>query len=309
MKDLLVGSTGFVGGNLRQAHTFTAECHSVNVKDYYGSQPDYCIYAGVSSAMFLANTASERDFAIMQAARENLRKIRPKSVILISTIAVFGDSRGKDENDIPEAASAYGANRYQLENWVREDHPNVNIIRLPALYGIGLKKNLLFDMHNIVPAMLTQEKYALLSEESSIVQESYSLNANGFWVLDKECDFRSLRTWFNASDFNALSFTDSRSRFQFYSLKRLWNDIQTAIHEKLPLVHFCTPPVSARTVYQTVRHCDDWENHICSKQPFDYDLHSLYAEAFGGCGCYLCSLEEELRDIESFMMAWEEQEN
>ena len=54
-RDLLVGSTGFVGGNLRAKHTFAAVCHSSDIAAQYGTQPDLCVYAGVPAAMFLAN--------------------------------------------------------------------------------------------------------------------------------------------------------------------------------------------------------------------------------------------------------------
>ena len=33
--DLLVGSTGFVGGNLLAKHTFAAECHSSDITAQY----------------------------------------------------------------------------------------------------------------------------------------------------------------------------------------------------------------------------------------------------------------------------------
>mgnify|MGYP002224763577 CR=1 FL=1 len=65
----------------------------------------------------------------------------------------------------PDGLPAYGRNRLQLERWVREDYPNALIVRLPALYGIGLKKNFLFDLHTITPAMLKPEKYTELAQK------------------------------------------------------------------------------------------------------------------------------------------------
>ena len=160
-RDLLVGSTGFVGGNLRAKHTFAAVCHSSDIAAQYGTQPDLCVYAGVPAAMFLANADPEADMEVMRTARENLRKIAPKSLVLISSIAVFADSRGRCEDDAPDTDGlpAYGRNRLQLEQWVREDFNDALIVRLPALYGAGLKKNFLFDLHTITPAMLKPEKY------------------------------------------------------------------------------------------------------------------------------------------------------
>ena len=141
--DLLVGSTGFVGGNLLAKHTFAAECHSSDITAQYGTRPDLCVYAGVPAAMFLANADPKADLAVMRAARENIRQIAPKRLVLISSIAVLADSRGVYE-DSPaqdtEGLPAYGKNRLQLERWVREDFPDALIVRLPALYGAGIRK-------------------------------------------------------------------------------------------------------------------------------------------------------------------------
>ena len=72
-RDLLVGSTGFVGGNLRAKLTFAAVCHSSDIAAQYSTQPDLCVYAGVPAAMFLANADPEADMEVMRTARENLR--------------------------------------------------------------------------------------------------------------------------------------------------------------------------------------------------------------------------------------------
>lgn len=64
--------------------------------------------------MFLANADPEADLAVMRAARENIRQIAPKRLVLISSIAVLADSRGVYE-DSPaqdtEGLPAYGKNR------------------------------------------------------------------------------------------------------------------------------------------------------------------------------------------------------
>ena len=182
--DLLVGSTGFVGGNLAAKHTFTAACHSSDIAAQYGTRPDLCVYAGVPAAMFLANADPEADLAVMRAARENIRRIAPQQLVLISSIAVLADSRGVYEDSPAQPAEnlpAYGKNRLQLENWVREDFPEALIVRLPALYGAGLKKNFLFDLHTITPAMLRPEKYSELAAKSVLVQSAYTLADNGFY--------------------------------------------------------------------------------------------------------------------------------
>lgn len=304
--DLLVGSTGFVGGNLLAKHTFAAECHSSDITAQYGTRPDLCVYAGVPAAMFLANADPEADLAVMRAARENIRQIAPKRLVLISSIAVLADSRGVYE-DSPvqdtEGLPAYGKNRLQLERWVREDFPDALIVRLPALYGAGLRKNFLFDLHTITPAMLRPEKYSELAAKSPLVKSAYTLADNGFYKLNATADPAALRAFFAANDFNALAFTDARSRYQFYNLGRLWSDMEAARAADVKLLHLCTPPVSAAEVYTAVTGKADWHNEL-PKPPFDYDLRSRHAALLGGSGDYLCTKQQELDDITRFMRSW-----
>ena len=304
-RDLLVGSTGFVGGNLRAKHTFAAVCHSSDIAAQYGTQPDLCVYAGVPAAMFLANADSEADMEVMRTARENLRKIAPKSLVLISSIAVFADSRGRCEDDAPDTDGlpAYGRNRLQLEQWVREDFNDALIVRLPALYGAGLKKNFLFDLHTITPAMLKPEKYNELAEKLPLVKTGYTLADNGFYKLNGTADKTALKEFFAGNDFNALAFTDSRSRYQFYNLGRLWSDMEAARAADVKLLHLCTPPISAAEVYTAVTGKADWHNEL-PKPPFDYDLRSRHAALLGGSGDYLCTKQQELDDITRFMRSW-----
>ena len=304
--DLLVGSTGFVGGNLLAKHTFAAECHSSDITAQYGTRPDLCVYAGVPAAMFLANADPEADLAVMRAARENIRQIAPKRLVLISSIAVLADSRGVYE-DSPaqdtEGLPAYGKNRLQLERWVREDFPDALIVRLPALYGVGIRKNFLFDLHTITPAMLRPEKYSELAAKSPLVKSAYTLADNGFYKLNGTADPAALRAFFAANDFNALAFTDARSRYQFYNLDRLWSDMETARAADVKLLHLCTPPVSAAEVYTAVTGKADWHNEL-PKPLFDYDLRSRHAALLGGSGDYLCTKQQELDDITRFMRSW-----
>lgn len=311
-RDLLVGSTGFVGGNLRAVHAFAALAHSTDVAAQYGARPQLCVYAGVPAAMFLANADPQRDLDVMRQARENLRRIAPERLVLVSSIAVYADSRGRCEDDEPdgEGLAAYGRNRLQLERWVREDFPGCLIVRLPALYGRGLKKNFLYDLHTIVPALLRPEKYAELSVASALVARSYAPAANGFYALAAGAERAALRAYFAQSSFNALSFTDSRSRFQFYPLRRLWGDICAALDAKLTVLNLTPPPLAAREVYRAVTGRDDWRNEL-AKPPMDYDLRSRHARLLNpgaGADGYLCSAAEELADIVEFMRGWRDAE-
>lgn len=303
---VLVGSTGFVGGNLAAKGGFTKQYHSTDVQQGFGQDNDLVVYAGVPAAMFLANADPEADLAVMRTARENIRRLNPKKLVLISSICVYADSRGKTERDIPEpdGLPAYGANRLQLERWVRADRPDALIVRLPALYGLGLKKNFLYDLHTITPAMLRCAKYEELAAQSALVRQGYSDAGNGFYKLNGSVDAAALRQWFAGNDFNALCFTDSRSRYQYYDLRRLWDDIQTVLAAGLTTLNLTTPPVSAAEVYAAVCGTDRAFANQLAAAPFDYDLRSVHAPLLGGADGYLCSKEQELADIVRFMKEW-----
>ena len=301
---VLVGSTGFVGGNLLAAHPFDAAYHSTDVQNGFGRDNGLVVYAGVPAAMYLANADPAADLAVMAAARENLRRLAPKKVVLISSICVFADSRGKTEADepTPEGLAPYGANRLQLERWVREDWPDALIVRLPALYGKGLKKNFLYDLHTITPALLRPDKYRQLAAESELVRIGYEDAGNGFYKLSGKADPAALRAWFAAAPFNALAFTDSRSVYQFYDLARLWGDIRTALDADLRVLHLATPPLSAARVYEAFTG-KTFTNHLPGA-PFDYDLRTRYAALLGGAGEYLCTEPECLTAVCDFLKNW-----
>lgn len=301
---VLVGSTGFVGGNLLTAHPFDAAYHFSDIARGFGRPNGLVVYAGVPAAMFLANADPEADLAVMRTARENLRRLAPQQVVLISTIAVYADSRGRDETAplTADGLPAYGANRLQLERWVREDWPHALIVRLPALYGRGLKKNFLYDLHTITPAMLKAEKYRELAAQSPLVRDGYADAGNGFYKLTEKANRKELRAFFAANGFNALSFTDSRSVYQFYHLAHLWADLNTALSAGLRTLNLATPPLSAAEVYRAATG-REFANELPAP-PFDYDLRTAHASLFGGQDGYLCTREQELAEICAFLRAW-----
>jgi len=134
---------------------------------------------------FLADANPEADREIVLAARENLRKIGAQRTVLISSVNVYDDSRGKDENsEMPtEGLGAYGTYRLELENWVQEDFDDVLIVRLPALYGPGLRKNFIHDLIDPVSPFLSVAIYGELASASMLVARSYEVGEDGFQLL------------------------------------------------------------------------------------------------------------------------------
>ena len=300
----LVGYTGFVGSNIYATGDFDAVYNSKNIQDAYGTKPELLIYAGLRAEKYLANNDPEKDMELIYQAEENISKISPKHLVLISTIDVFKKPRNVDEKSKidTENLHAYGYNRYKLELWVREKYPDALIIRLPGLFGKNIKKNFIYDYINVIPFMLKTEKFIELSEKDPELENFYELQSNGFYKLHvNDVDRERLKAKFKALGFSALNFTDSRSKYQFYDLRRLWNDIQIALEKDIKLWHPATEPVSAGELYKYLIG-DDFENEL-SGEPANYDYRTIHAEAFGGKNGYICDKKQVLDEIKEFVEA------
>ena len=148
-RSALVGYTGFVGGTLHRARAFDALVNSKNADDLRGGAFDLVIHAGVPAVKWIANKDPAADRAAISSIRDVLATMKIAELILISTIDVYPDpSAPLDEGGAidPERNHAYGRHRFELEQWVRGHFANVRIVRLPALFGEGLKKNVVFDL-------------------------------------------------------------------------------------------------------------------------------------------------------------------
>lgn len=298
----LVGYTGFVGSNIYAKGVFDAVYRSANIKDAYGTEPDLLVYAGLRAEKYLANHAPEKDMEQILKAEENIGKINPKKLVLISTIDVFKKPKGVDEMSPVEMKDlhAYGYNRYQLELWVREKYPDALIIRLPGLFGMNLKKNFIYDLINVIPFMLKSEKFEELAERDVEIKKYYRLQDNGFYKVEVSDENREeLKGRFEELGFSALHFTDSRSRYQFYNLGRLWRDIQTALDTGITLWHPATEPVSAGEIYEYVTG-KKFVNKL-DGTPADYDYRTIYAKLFGGENQYISPKECVLEEIKEFV--------
>lgn len=301
----LVGYTGFVGSNIYAVGRDMIEglYNSENIEDAYGTSPDVLIYAGMRAEKYLANKVPEADMGLVRQAEENIHRIAPQKLVLISTIDVFKDPNGKDEGaEIDtQGLHPYGLNRYRLEQWVRENIPDALIIRLPGLYGANIKKNFLYDYINVIPSMLKETKFAELAAKDPQLWNYYELQRNGFYkcMAFSEEEKRTVREKFRKVGFTAIQFTDSRNVYQFYPLSRLWSDIRIALKSKLTLWHPATEPVSASEVYRFLTG-RDFVNNL-SGQPVYYDYRTKYADLFEGNGDYLMSKEAVLEDIRQFV--------
>ena len=88
--------------------------------------------------------------------------------------------------------------------------------------------------------------------------------------------------------------------YQYYNLANIWRDITIALDNNLPLVNFATPPVSTREVAK-VAFGMEFTNTPEGVTPAYWDMHSKYAEVYGGEGNYLYTRGQELAGIKEFV--------
>ncbi len=303
MKDILVGYTGFVGGNIAAKHHFEGLYNSKNIQEAYGTNPDLLVYSGIRAEMFLANKFPAKDLASMDEAFDNIKRINPKRLVLISTISVYNHPVGIDEDAEIDSDSltAYGKNRHYLEERVRKEWPAALIVRLPALYGEGIKKNFIYDLIHFIPAMLNEKKYQELSGRDALIAERYDLQDNGFYRCNASTkeEKMELKRHFENLGFSALNFTDSRSQYQFYNLGYLWEHIEKALENHLPILNPATVPV---TIAELSAHImgKALANEIRDDYPVQ-DYRSKYASLLGGTNGYLFDKAFVMDDIKNFV--------
>lgn len=155
----LIGWTGFVGGALDARVRPIARFRSTDIDQLPSAEVDEIVCAGAPAEKWKANADPEGDRARLQGLMDALAASRARSCTLISTVDVFADSRGADESTPADTGQeqAYGRNRALLEEFVQERFEDALVVRLPGMFGPGLKKNLVFDLINQPEARFAHE--------------------------------------------------------------------------------------------------------------------------------------------------------
>lgn len=162
-----------------------------------------------------------------------------------------------------------------------------------SVFAVGSDKA---DKEGIMPYNLNRyyfEEWARKNYPELLIMRlarPYGLNPRGNFLKD-------------FTDENFVKQIDSKSKYQFYPLSRIWEDIQTALAEKLTVVNMTSEPVSPEELY----HCLTGKT---LKQPSGKDsspktlttedVMTIHAKKFGGNGNYICSKSEILGSIKQF---------
>ncbi len=147
MKTALIGYTGFVGSNLAAQAPWDDLYNSSNIQEMAGKQYDFVACAGAPAAKWLINQNPDADRANLQTLRDAIAGAKIAELLLISTIDVYAPPIGVYEDSTIDVAGhhAYGTHRLELEQFCVAMLPTT-VVRLPGLFGKGLKKNVIFDL-------------------------------------------------------------------------------------------------------------------------------------------------------------------
>jgi len=153
MATALIGWSGLVGGSLLSQTSFDHRFRSTDIHELPRREYELVVCAGAPAEKWKANQDPPGDLARLEPLFEALRHLKAKKLVLVSTIDVFAKPVDVDE-DSPtsgDTASAYGRHRRLLEE-LAQRHCDCMVLRLPGLFGPGLKKNVIFDLlhHNQV---------------------------------------------------------------------------------------------------------------------------------------------------------------
>lgn len=309
----LIGHTGFVGGALlRQTH-FDACYNSANIRDITGARFGTLVCAAAPGSMLEANRAPERDKAAIDALIERLGRVTAERFVLISSIAVLADFAGGDDEGTSayQEELAYGRHRRALEAFVEQRFPAHLIVRLPALFGAGLRKNFLFDLLNPVPAMLTEAKRnavasALGGDLAAWLGALYAPDAaTGLLKLDRaalDTDPRrpALEAALDAMGASATQFHHRETTYQYYDTRRLWQDIGTASQAGLAHLHLAPEPLRAADIHLrlTGREMPETPARLHRE-----DMRTRHAALWGAQGPYQFTAADTLENLAAFFAA------
>lgn len=146
MQSALIGHSGFVGSNLKLQMSFGDLYRSTNIEEIAGRRYDLVVCAGAPAEKWRANQQPEADRASVERLVAAVEQAEIAHLVLISTVDVYPQPVGVDENTPidPVAGNPYGRHRLLIERRLSTRF-ETTIVRLPGIFGPGLKKNVIYD--------------------------------------------------------------------------------------------------------------------------------------------------------------------
>lgn len=249
----LFGHTGFVGGNIQLFKKFDYFYNSKNYKEAQNKEFNEIYFAGMPAKKWYANKFPEEDNLILENIINVLKTVKCNKFILFSTIDVypsicdnFNESYFKDVNENYENHT-YGLNRLKLEQFVKSNFNTYFIIRLPALYGYGLKKNIIYDLINN----------------------------------------------------NQIENIPINSKFQWYDLNWLQDDLDLIIKNNIKEINLFTEPLETKEIIKLFDYSIDIFKNNTS---INYDLKTNYSDLFHSTVLnYVRNKQKVLKNLKKFI--------
>lgn len=305
----LIGDTGFVGGVLSGLRRFDRGYASQTIGKIAGETFDTVVCCGAPATMWIANANPQEDRRNLEQLADQIEAASIGRLVLISTIAVLDDAgAGYTESTANyETTKAYGAHRRALEERMLA-RTNSHVLRLPALFGPGLKKNFVFDVLNPVPSFLKPDVFSEAAERidpalRGLISSLFAFDdAVGAWKLDREAlnaapERPDLQSALADIGLSAVNFTNADSLFQYYNLAHLADDIDVCLARGIEVLNVCTEPWRAGDVHEAL-----------TGRPFvndgpavvREDMRTDHAGAFGATGPYLYSRDRTRDELLAF---------
>jgi nucleoside-diphosphate-sugar epimerase len=147
MTSALIGHAGFIGSNLKQQRAFDEYFDPTDIEHIAGRRFDLVVCSGPRTAKWQANADPAADRDNIECVVTALERANIGKLVVVSTVEVFLNPVDVDEDSpVPTAGlHAFGRNRRWLEQ-IAASRFDALVVRLPALYGPGLERNVLFDL-------------------------------------------------------------------------------------------------------------------------------------------------------------------
>jgi hypothetical protein len=153
---LLIGNTGLIGKTLKDRIKFDYEFNSKNINELSNLTIDPSVtdlyLCCLPATKWLINKDPQTDLNNIFDILNIITKKEYNNVVLYSTIDVYNNIPLESDESYPIQISSpdYGSNRLLFEKLVSNTlkYKKLLILRLPALFGKHIKKNILFDLLN-----------------------------------------------------------------------------------------------------------------------------------------------------------------
>ena len=251
MNNAIFGYTGFVGSYLTRFYKFNSLYNSKNITDAKYKLFDTIFISCIPAKKWMANKFPYKDTNTISNIKSIIKTIKANKVILISTIDIYNNINNKsNENTNIDYLNnhTYGKNRYLFEQFIETHFKNVYIIRLPALFGNGLKKNIIFDLIN-------------------------NNNVDKIYI---------------------------NSKFQWYNLEWIKEDIDICLKNKLKKCNFFTEPIETSKILKLFENKYKFENNPVKLFNYDCCTKNYKYFKFGHNG-YIRNKDIVYRSIEYFI--------